>query len=258
MTYARSGASGVDYGSRRAVPRAASSRDSRDEPPSSLFCENCNVRLPRSQLTLHAGRVLCARCRALSSARNVYAPLSYAGADLDDRAAYIRVTNWIVAGAAVCGIFVPPIGVPLQVWSVLRLHKLLGRTDTCRWAIAAAVPWLGLIPLKLMVDKAGRQLNPPFEQTKVFDRWQQERYHQLLNLRRIAAPIGILIWVIGALRASGLLPMVVLPIGLVGMITAIYAQVRLWSFRRAIRAASGTRIWFSSTSDAVAAYEKKL
>jgi hypothetical protein len=161
-------------------------------------------------------------------------------------------TNYLMFATAILGIL-PPVGVPLQIWTAMRLLKLANMEGQWGWVVGAGVPWIGLLVCKELAGKAGAVVNRPPSNIKPFDRWEQDRYKQLLTLNRVGYALVMIPYFLGkAIFGRGDIGV----IGLVGLLVCGYAQIQLRPFRKTLREAAGKNLWFST--DPVGSYENKI
>jgi hypothetical protein len=98
--------------------------------------------------------------------------------------ALIALQPW-VAAAFVTGILFPPIGVPLQVVTAIKLISGLAKADRTTLIALSCVPWLGLIALKRLNGEFANRLQALRAPQDPLSAKERKRYRILLQARRV-------------------------------------------------------------------------
>jgi putative Mn2+ efflux pump MntP len=222
-----------------------------DMKPEMEFCQGCNCPFDPHRLQMHKGRRLCNSCiRRPPPPPNAHRKRS--GAVPDEVADLIALNPWILA-AVVLGVFT--VGAPLVGWVTYRLAKSLGKPRGI-WTGFACVPLLGLIPMKLLINKGQAEVSAHSTSRNPLSRSEQIEYERIVRLGRIGHALIVVNFVLsftftGAWGEIGI-------IGIVGIGVEIMAFMKKQPFHRKLKYAGyGVRLWFSS-ADPMAEFERKL
>jgi hypothetical protein len=221
-------------------------------------CEVCNGWFTTGNLRDHGGRILCLDCVQEQSTQPAPLPLRRSG-NIPEHVQQIISTNpWLLL-AIILGVVVFPLGMPLQGWVAWRLAKALAIVGNERlmWIIGCSLPWLaGLLILKLLVDKAAKEVDAHRPPRKPLSTVEEIEYERLVRLSRIGWGLVMLNVMIAFIltgkwgHADGI-------IGLVGFGVMITAAVKKRPYLRKLADNGYVKLWFAA-SNPIADYEKKL
>lgn len=214
-----------------------------------LFCEACNGHFAYDQVRDVNGRVICRDCSKAIDRRTALAK----GELPDDVRAIIAVNPWILV-AYVTGFCL--VGVPVQIWVMVRLLKAMDYRPKWPWIAGVCVPLVGLVVLwYFTTHKAQPVIDECFPRKRPLTLAEEIEYGRLVQLGRIGTALmflnGLLSFCIFGVWAVGGV------IGLVGLGVCVVAAVKQFPYNRKIKEAGAVKLWFAD-SKAMQAYKQKI
>ena len=168
--------------------------------------------------------------------------------------AIIDCNRWLLL-AFVAGGFFPPVGMPLQVWAAWRLFKAMGRRLRWPWLIGCGLPWLGLLPLKMLIEQASRQLERRRPKQDPLTKVERSRLYSLIFLRSLAVMIAVICFIFVLVADHWLLWAVLFMVAAAGMAGVGWALER--PYHAKLRRAGYVKLWFRANNP-IAAYEGRI